>query len=59
MPLTWGKDRFLGKFVLFWLPEDNLAETGETFSGLNLGWDVQKPFFDRGGLSCGIISVYT
>ena len=45
MPITWGKDIFLGEFVLFWLPEDNLAETGETFSGLNPGWDVPKPFF--------------
>jgi hypothetical protein len=26
------------------------------FSGLNLGWDVSKPFFDRGGQGCGIIS---
>jgi hypothetical protein len=45
MPIIRGKNRFLGKFVLFWLPEDNLAETGETFSGLNLRWDVPKPFF--------------
>jgi hypothetical protein len=39
-----GKSIFLGKFVLFWLPEDNLAETGQTFSELNRGWDVPKPF---------------
>ena len=45
MPITWRKDRFLGEFVLFWLPEDNLAETGDTFSGLNTGWDVPKLFF--------------
>jgi hypothetical protein len=45
MPITRKKERVLGKFVLFWLREDNLAETGETFSGLNLGWGVPKPFF--------------
>jgi hypothetical protein len=45
MPITWGKDRFLGKFVLFGFPKDNLAETVETFSGFNQGWDIPKPFF--------------
>jgi hypothetical protein len=34
-----------------------LVETGETFSGMNLDWDVPKPFFDRGDQGCGIISV--
>jgi len=43
--------------VLFWLSEDELAETGETFPGLNLGWDVPKPIFIRGGKGCYIISV--
>jgi hypothetical protein len=56
MPITCEEDTFSGKFVLSWFPEDDLAETGETFSGLNLGWDAPKPFFDRGGKACGIIS---
>ena len=43
--------------MLFCLPEDDVAETGETFSGLKLGWDVPKPFFDNGGRGCRIISV--
>lgn len=42
--------------MLFWLPEDDLAETGETLSLLNLGGDVPTPLFDRGGQNCGIIS---
>jgi hypothetical protein len=33
MPITWGKDTFLLKFVLIWLPQDDWAEAGETFSG--------------------------
>jgi hypothetical protein len=37
MPITCEKDTFSGKFVLSWLLEDDLAETGETFSVLNLG----------------------
>ena len=32
--------------MLFLLPQDDLVETGETFSGLSLGWDVQKTFLD-------------
>ena len=31
--------------MLFWLPEDDLAETGETFSGLNPAWKVPKTIF--------------
>jgi hypothetical protein len=31
--------------MLFWLPEDDLAETRDSFAGLNSGWDVPKPFF--------------
>lgn len=44
--------------MLFWSPQDDLVETGETFSGMNLDWDVPKPFFDRGDQGCGIISDY-
>jgi hypothetical protein len=43
--------------VLFYLPEDDLAETAEIFSGLNPNWDVPKPFSDRGAQVCGIISL--
>lgn len=43
--------------MLFCPPEDDVAETGEPFSGLKLGGDVPKPFFDRGGRGCRIISV--
>jgi hypothetical protein len=42
--------------LCYCFPEDDLAETGETFPGLNLGWDVPKPFFDSDGKRCGIIS---
>jgi hypothetical protein len=38
-------DRYLlRKFVLFWLPQDDLAETVETFSDLNLGCRVPELF---------------
>ena len=30
--------------MLFCLPEDDVAETGETFPGLKLGWDVPSVF---------------
>jgi hypothetical protein len=32
--------------MLFGLPQDDLVETGETFSGLNLRWFLQKLLFD-------------
>jgi hypothetical protein len=51
------KKDILRKLMLSWLPQGDWATTGETFSGLNLSWDVPKPFFDRGGKGCGIISV--
>ncbi len=42
--------------MLFWLPQDDLAAIEETFLALNLGWDVPKPFDERGGRDCSIIS---
>jgi hypothetical protein len=54
----WGKVNETLKIVEphFWLREYDLAETGETFSGLNLGLDVLKPFFDNIGQGYRIIS---
>jgi hypothetical protein len=51
-----GERYILMEVCAIMLPEDGLAETGETFSELNLGWDVPKPLFNRGGQDCGIIS---
>jgi hypothetical protein len=56
MPITWEEDTFGMKFVLFWLLTEDLTETGETSSGLNLGCVVPKPLLDRVGQGCGIIS---
>jgi hypothetical protein len=56
MPITWGKDRIFGKFVLFRAPEDSLAETGGTRSGLPLAKGSPKLFFDCGGQGCRIVS---
>ncbi len=40
------------------LPQDDLGKKRGTFSGLNPGCKVPKPFLDRGGQGCGIISAY-
>jgi hypothetical protein len=31
-----------------WQSRDDLEEKREKFSGLNLDWDIPKPFFDDG-----------
>jgi hypothetical protein len=38
------EDIYCGKLVLFRLPQDDWAETVETFSDLNLGWKVPELF---------------
>ncbi len=42
--------------MLFWLPQDDLVETGETFLALNLGRGRPKTIFYRGGRGCRKIS---
>jgi len=39
-----GEIGFCGKFVLYCIPKDDLANTGGTFSGLNLGRDASNIF---------------
>jgi hypothetical protein len=43
--------------VLSLAKENDLAEIVGTFPGLNLGWDISKPFFDRNVKASGIIIV--
>lgn len=38
------KRYLLWEIVLFWLPQDDLAETVKIFSDLNLGWKVPELF---------------
>jgi hypothetical protein len=38
------KRYLLWEIVLFWLPQDDLAETVDPFSDLNLGWKVPGLF---------------
>jgi hypothetical protein len=49
-----GKRYILREIVLFWLSKDDLAETGEIFTGLNLGWDVPKPFLTMVGKAAAL-----
>ena len=45
--------------MLFWLPEDDIVKKGETFFGLDLEWNVPKPFFVSGDWGCRIILILT
>jgi len=45
--------------VLFWRPEDDMVKIGESVFGLDLEWNVPKPFFVSGDWGCRIILILT